>query len=292
VVRLRSDECRDDARLLRRERLRRGELRQPHPRWHATSATGLYPNGQILRDAIASSGYQRDFYSAETYGYNDGGQGYIDGEGHWVEQNFGLRNDDLPTTRAFDCIADFVGCGQDSSNCMNGDTPIYFNRTGERFYYSGGILDVYNYGTVVEMVYGIDAYVEYRGYEIAWAYTQNTDNHCRENSLAATGFTFADYCAEIDAGRPVILNLYNPAYEHAILGVGYDKESGSIRYYNTWDGDIHTLSWTGTLREMYIDGAYAMELAIVPEPAAFAALAGLFAAVFVLRRRAGGGISA
>ncbi len=255
------------------------------PGGRATPGVGDYPNSKLLRDVIASEGHQRDFYSADIYGYNDGGDGYLDENDVWHMQNFGLRNDDLPTSRPFDCLADFMGTSQESSNCMNGDTPIYFNGTGERFYYTGGILDVPHYGQVIDMVYGTNAYVEYCGYSIAWAYTQNTDVHCLANNTGETGFTFDDYCAEIDAGRPMILNLYNPEYEHAIAAVGYDRTTESIYYYNTWDGDIHTLAWTGTLRDMTIDGVYAMELAPVPEPAALGLAAGLGSLLFSLQVR-------
>jgi hypothetical protein len=49
--------------------------------------------------------------------------------------------------------------------------------------------------------YGIKLFYEARGYEVADCYAQQTDNK------VSGGFSFSQYKAEIDAGRPVMLHL-------------------------------------------------------------------------------------
>ncbi|MDO8929388.1 MAG: C39 family peptidase, partial [Bacteroidota bacterium] len=57
----------------------------------------------------------------------------------------------------------------------------------------------------------------------------------------SNGFTFADYKQEIDAGRPVMIHLAG----HSMTGVGYDNDSQTIYFHNTWDYDVHSMAWAG-----------------------------------------------
>jgi hypothetical protein len=65
-------------------------------------------------------------------------------------------------------------------------------------------------------------------------YNQKTDNN-------GGGFTFALFKAEIDAGRPVLLNLEG----HSIVGVGYNDSSKTVYIHDTWDYDTHSMTWGG-----------------------------------------------
>ncbi len=81
--------------------------------------------------------------------------------------------------------------------------------------------------------YGRKLFYEARGYTVTTCYNQPTDNRY------AGGFSFAQYKAEIDAGRPVMLNLAG----HTIVGVGYDDTGNTVYIHDTWDYSNHTMTW-------------------------------------------------
>ncbi len=72
---------------------------------------------------------------------------------------------------------------------------------------------------------GRKLFYEARGYTVTDCYNQKTDN------MITGGFSFAQFKAEIDAGRPVMLNLEG----HTIVGVGYDDSSNTVYIHDTWD---------------------------------------------------------
>uniref|UniRef100_UPI001B7F9267 CARDB domain-containing protein n=1 Tax=Lamprocystis purpurea TaxID=61598 RepID=UPI001B7F9267 len=82
--------------------------------------------------------------------------------------------------------------------------------------------------------YGRKLFYEKKGYQVTDCYNQNTDNN-------GGGFTFAKYKAEIDAGRPVFLNLAG----HSIVGIGYDSAANTVYLHDTWDYGTHTMTWGG-----------------------------------------------
>jgi len=53
------------------------------------------------------------------------------------------------------------------------------------------------------------------------------------------GFTFAQYKQEIDAGRPVLIQVNG----HTMLGYGYDDLSSVVYLHDTWDYSDHTMVW-------------------------------------------------
>jgi hypothetical protein len=82
--------------------------------------------------------------------------------------------------------------------------------------------------------YGRKLFYEARGYTVSDCYNQNTDNNY------AGGFSLANFQAEIDAGNPVLLNLYG----HSIVGYGYDGSTVYLR--DTWDNNpanTYTMTW-------------------------------------------------
>ncbi len=92
--------------------------------------------------------------------------------------------------------------------------------------------------------YGRKLFYEARGYTVTDCYTQMTDNK------HAGGFSFAQYKTEIDAGRPVLLNLNG----HSIVGVGYDDTSNTVYLHDTWDNSNHTMPWGGSYSGMALWG--------------------------------------
>jgi uncharacterized repeat protein (TIGR01451 family) len=83
-------------------------------------------------------------------------------------------------------------------------------------------------------------FAESRGYIVEANYNQLTDN---QNS---NGFTFAEFQAEIDAGRPVLIHAIGAGGGHTMVGVGYDAATDSIYIHNTWDNNVYSMTWGGS----------------------------------------------
>jgi hypothetical protein len=239
------------------------------------SVTGAYPNGQNLRGIIASTGFQHDYYSATTYGYNTGG-----GMGY----GYNLIGDDVATTRSPDCLCDYMGTSQDKYNSSNGSTSTYYYDDGSRLYTSDFIASDAQYA-IGNAAAGICDYINSCGYTVASSFSQYSD--LQTASLGETGgFTFEDYEAQIDAGCPVIINYYGASVGgHSMLGVGYDADGKIIEFYNTWDGTLHTVAWDGIYSDMSLTGVLCVELAAVPEPSTCGLIAGIMTLALTLRIR-------
>ncbi len=204
--------------------------------------------------------------------------------------------DDLPPPHhAFNCLADFMGTSQDSVGNSNGWTLFHYSVDGSPYRAKDALADG-NWAS--DGMYGIGEYVEYAGYTYAnkglaneMLYTQSTDPY---NNLQFR-FTFADFMSEINAGRPVLVQLG----EHTMLGYNYIDGGGvgpnQILVYDTWvdddAGGPHTdgqnpgiMNWNGIYGGMQMVGVTVLELAPIPEPATLT-LAALGFAVLVWRRR-------
>jgi hypothetical protein len=94
--------------------------------------------------------------------------------------------------------------------------------------------------------YGWKLFYESRGYTVTTCYNQKTDNQY------VGGFSFDDYKAEIDAGRPVMIHVEG----HTMVGVGYDDVENTVYLHDTWDYATHSMTWGGT----YGDPPYDMEM--------------------------------
>jgi len=88
--------------------------------------------------------------------------------------------------------------------------------------------------------YGRKLFYEAKGYSVTDCYSQITDNKI------IGGFSFAQYKAEIDAGRPVFLNLEG----HSIVGVGYNDTGNTVYIHDTWDYLTHSMTWGGSYSGM------------------------------------------
>jgi hypothetical protein len=88
--------------------------------------------------------------------------------------------------------------------------------------------------------YGRKLFYQARGYTVTTCYNQKTDNN-------GGGFTYAMFKAEINAGRPVMLNLAG----HTIVGVGYNDPS-TIYIHDTWDYLNHSMTWGGSYSGMQL----------------------------------------
>jgi len=118
-------------------------------------------------------------------------------------------------------------------------------------YTSGGHTLSWDDGT-----YGRKLFYEARGYTVTDCYNQKTDNQI------AGGFSFAQYKAEIDAGRPVMLNLAG----HTIVGVGYDDTGNAVYIHDTWDYSNHTMTWGGSYSGMALQSVSIVNLQLPASP--------------------------
>ncbi len=220
-----------------------------------TFGTGPY----LVNDVIASAGHIADFYAG----------GYLS------------SGDDHPLSHTFNCLADFMGTSQDSATNVNGSTTFYYWTNGAPF----TAADVLNYGLAgKDGMYGIGQYLAHVGYGYTSLFTQLI-----ASANAPLGFTFAQYEAEIDAGRPMIIQVAG----HSMFGYGYDT-NGNIILHDTWDDLSHTMAWGGSYAGMAQWGVVGLTLgngdpaAVVPEPTGLVVMSSggvLLLAVRCLRRR-------
>jgi hypothetical protein len=103
--------------------------------------------------------------------------------------------------------------------------------------------DMVTYGIAdVDGTYGRKLFYEARGYTVTDCYSQKTDN------IIPGGFSFNQFKAEIDADRPVMLNLAG----HTVVGVGYDDTLNTVYIHDTWDYNNHTMTWGGSYSGMQL----------------------------------------
>jgi hypothetical protein len=205
----------------------------------AEATTWGVPGGSALVDpVIASHGYQYDFYG-NVNGSTDRTTFVYDTGGGTPANGYGYSGEDLAQPwHSFNCLGDFMGTSQDAYGNSNGFTTFYY-------YTDGSPLNAYEmpgYGIADPSgMYGIGEYVNYAGYSYNTLYNQYID------TLGLTyGFTYAQYCAEIDAGRPVLIHIEN----HTMYGYGYDNTTAPmVNVYDTWSPDgmqPGSLVWGGT----------------------------------------------
>ncbi len=142
-----------------------------------------------------------------------------------------------PEHEPSDCLGDFMGSSQSTLGNADGATQFWYQFGGEPItasYLFSKDPSFYNTSGLC----GIVEFYRSRGYDVVEAYNQKIHpNH-------ATGFTYAQYKAEIDAGRPVLLHVTG----HTMVGVGYkdDGVTELLYIHTTWDHNVDTMTWGGT----------------------------------------------
>ena len=206
-----------------------------------TAELSTYGNpGALVNNIIASAGHIADFYVGP----------------------YGASGDDRippPPYHSFNSLADFMGTSQDSVGNTNGSTTFYYWTNGAKF----TAQDAFNAGVWnSDGMYGMLEYLQYAGYGATQIYTELI----QEGTLPF-GFTFADYMAEIDAGRPVMIQVEG----HSMFGYGYGPNN-TVYLHDTWSSGQKQMTWGGSYSGMDQWGVVVMELtggtpATVPEPA-------------------------
>ena len=100
--------------------------------------------------------------------------------------------------------------------------------------------------------YGFELFFESRGYQVVRRFNQYISGY---NNLTA-GFTFDQYKAEIDAGRPVMVHVMG----HSMAGYGYDTVGNLVYVRDTWDLSDHTFPWGGSYEGMQHYAVSVLEL--------------------------------
>lgn len=174
---------------------------------------------KLVKNVIASQGHVTDFYSGGT----------------------GVSGDDKPAPyHKFNSLADFMGTSQDAYGMANGWTSFWYDPNGTRLY----VKNIYASGPTFynsDGMYGMWEYMNYAGYGSGNAAT-DTNFFTQLISTGGLGFTFADYKAEIDAGRVVMLLVTG----HAMFGYGYDDTGNTIYLNDTWSESVHSMTWGGS----------------------------------------------
>ncbi len=136
-----------------------------------------------------------------------------------------------------DCTADFMGTNQSRFSNTDGATAFYFYSSGDR------LVDYIGGENTRDGCHGMKLFAQSRGYTVSINFNQLIVGSIYKDPGAdpSNGFSFEDYKAEIDAGRPVIIQVTG----HTMLGLGYDDAGETIFIHDTWDHDTHTMTWGG-----------------------------------------------
>jgi hypothetical protein len=126
---------------------------------------------------------------------------------------------------------------------MNTNQDVAGNSDGSTtFYYwpDGSPTTATDLAGTVDGGLGFQDFYVSQGYTVVNMYNQLIDEYA---GTTAGGFTYDQYKAEIDAGRPVMIHVEG----HTMVGVGYDDSSSNLMYiHDTWDYSTHTMTWAGT----------------------------------------------
>jgi len=146
-----------------------------------------------------------------------------------------------------DCAADFMGTNQYQNWAnVDGSTTFYWNPNGDPLY-------DYDPEDGRDGCHGMKLFANYCGYTVP---THGNYNQYIDTKVAG-GFTFAQYRAEIDAGRPVLIQVNG----HTMLGVGYEAASNTVYLHDTWDYLTHEMIWGGSYSNMEHYGVTVLRLA-------------------------------
>ncbi len=140
----------------------------------------------------------------------------------WTEHTYG------------ECTGDYMKTNQSTYNSSDGSTWFYNYTDGSPYSGPGANND--------DGMYGIKLFFESRGYTVTSHYNQYIYGY-EGNTL---GFTFVQFKSEIDAGRPVLIQVSG----HTMLGMGYNDTGTLVYLHDTWDYSTHEMTWGGSYSGM------------------------------------------
>jgi hypothetical protein len=136
-----------------------------------------------------------------------------------------------------ECTGDFMGTNQSLKSNSDGSTTFWNYTDGTPLYDYTGAEPGRRDGC-----HGMKLFFESRGYTV----TSNYSQYIYGYNGNTKGFTFAQYKQEIDAGRPVLIQVNG----HTMLGYGYDDLSSEVYLRDTWDYYSHSMIWGGSYEGM------------------------------------------
>jgi Peptidase_C39 like family len=142
------------------------------------------------------------------------------------------------------CAADFAGTSQDWWNNSDGFTTSILHSDGTPNY------DPTNHESTIprykDAIHGLRQYYESLGYRVLNNYNQYIVGQAPGNHN--NGFTFENFKAEIDAGRPIIINLKSSTGGHSVVGIGYNDCNGNQKVFinDTWNDYTNVMNWGST----------------------------------------------
>ncbi len=157
---------------------------------------------------------------------------------------------------AADCTGDFMKTNRANSGNVDGSTTFWFANSGAPL--TASEMETYGYDDT-DGGYGVKLFYQSRGYVVTSMYNQLIYGQGTNPTL---GFTYAQYMAEIDAGRPVMFHVEG----HTMIGVGYDSSSNLMYIHDTWDYSNHTMTWGGQYSGMQHYGVTIVQLQAAASP--------------------------
>jgi len=159
--------------------------------------------------------------------------------GNWTEHTKG------------ECTGDYMGTNQSQLGNTDGSTSFYYNPSGS---------PLCDYNSAADGTHGMKLFVQSRGYTVqaggnCYQLIQGSSD-CSP-ACPSTGFTYANFKSEIDAGRPVLIQLAG----HTMLGFGYSDPS-TIYVHDTWGYTDHTMTWGGSYSGMQHTGVTVLKLTV------------------------------
>jgi hypothetical protein len=191
-------------------------------------------------DGLAERGHFDDYW----YSYGSSNDPYY---GHWTEHGYA------------DCTADFMGTNQYVKwKNTDGSTTFYFYTDGT---------PLYDYSTCEggspprrDGCHGMRLFVESRNYKVYHDGSHYLNYNQYVDTYKSGGFTFNQYKAEIDVGRPVIIQVDG----HSMLGYGY-SDPNTVYLHDTWDHLSHEMTWGGSYSGLQHYGVTVLQLKVLPE---------------------------
>ena len=140
------------------------------------------------------------------------------------------------------CTGDYMKTNRADSGNVDGGTRFWYWTNGAPI--TAAQLEALGSGYYdTDGGYGLKLFYESRGYTVASMYNQYILGYQGNTQ----GFTYDQYKAEIDAGRPVMIHVVG----HSMVGVGYDDTvSNQLYVHDTWDFATHTMEWGGSYAGM------------------------------------------
>lgn len=166
------------------------------------------------------------------------------GQSESAERPYTLTEQNELNTAAWDSLADWLGTGQKWRGNEDCATAYYYGslddvmESQDTYSVSGTALPV----KFADFKYGLNLFVESVNYKLDGELTRTV----KADTAANGTFSFADYTAEIDAGRGVLISLAAPGnLGHMVLGYGYNEATGEIIFDDTTESG-RRMVWNGT----------------------------------------------